>query len=62
MGAFLFAFLRQVPKTALETDEQLVLQVAVVDAHPQINFLLSPNPLRMVGQSWTRDINTKEHQ
>ena len=34
MGAVLFACLRQVPKTALGTDEQLVSQVAVVDARP----------------------------
>ena len=34
MGAFLFACLRQVPKTALGTDEQLVSQVVVVDARP----------------------------
>ena len=32
------------PKTALGTDEQLVSQVAVVDAHTQINLLLSPSP------------------
>ena len=42
MGAFLFAFLRQVPKTALETDEQLVSQVAVVDARPFVSLTTEP--------------------
>lgn len=38
MGAFLFACLRQVPKTALGTNEQLVSQLAVVDARPFTSF------------------------
>ncbi|MBO5066810.1 MAG: hypothetical protein J6C62_00225 [Clostridia bacterium] len=50
MGAFLFACLRQVPKTALETDEQLVSQVVVVDAHPFTAFTTESLSVR-VGKS-----------
>ena len=51
MGAFLFACLRQVPKTALGTDEQLVLQVVVVDARPL--SLPSAKSVKVVGQRRT---------